>query len=137
MSLEVLAHSRPSVKSCHLSEEVPFSSLRRHNGVARPAQWRSSWNGFEGRWKYKAGQALVLGALPVGLKHAAGKAGRPLAILPQEALGQGTCIIVLREGPPLGVSQEVGWRADWKEGSKAVRNCLKLPWGEMVRTQKR
>lgn len=107
LSLEDLAHSRPSVKSCHLSEEVPFSYLRQHNGVARPAQWRSPWNGFEGRWKYKAGQGL-----PVGLKHAAGKAGRPLAILPQEALGQGTCIIMLREGPPLGVGQEVGWRAD-------------------------
>lgn len=36
----------------------------------------------------------------------------PLAILPQEALGQGTHIILLREGPPPGVGQDVGWRAD-------------------------
>lgn len=37
--------------------------------------------------------------------------GRPrqLAILPQEALGQGTCIVMLRKGLPPGVSQELGW----------------------------
>lgn len=65
-------------KDCHLSEGVPFRYLRQHNGVARPAPWRSPWKGFVGRRRYKAGQALVLRALPVGLQHGAGKAGPAL-----------------------------------------------------------
>lgn len=59
---------------------------------------------------------MVLGALPVGMAAAEAWSlkGRPrhLAILPQEAQGQGTCTGMFRVGSLPGVGQEVGWRAD-------------------------